>query len=60
MKDYHDIYYLSHKFSFDGEFFSEALRKTFVSRQHNFIVEQFEQIAGFVADDEVVRSGWLS
>lgn len=42
MKDYYDIYYLANKFDFEGKILSEALRKTFVNREHNFTLEQFE------------------
>ena len=42
MKDYYDIYYLANKFEFEGKILSEALRKTFVNREHNFTLEQIE------------------
>lgn len=51
MKDYYDIYYLSHKFDFDGSILCEALSKTFVNREHNFTIEQFQQIMTFDSDD---------
>ncbi len=51
MKDYYDIYYLSNKFNFDGKILSEALRKTFANREHDFTIEQFEQIMTFDSDD---------
>ncbi len=51
MKDYYDIYYLSYKFNFDGKILSEALRKTFANREHDFTIEQFEQIMTFDSDD---------
>lgn len=51
MKDYYDLYYLANKFEFDGVVLAEALRKTFVNRNHLFTVEQFEQIMTFDADD---------
>ena len=44
MKDYYDIYYLANKFDFDGTVLKEALRKTFENREHNFTVEQFNQV----------------
>ena len=47
MKDYYDIYYLANKFDFDGATLTEALKKTFENRGHNFTVEQFEQVMGF-------------
>ena len=51
MKDYYDIYYLSHKFDFEGKVLCEALSKTFINREHNFTIEQFEQIMTFDSDD---------
>ena len=51
MKDYYDIYYLSHKFDFEGEVLCEALSKTFTNREHNFTIEQFKQIMTFDSDD---------
>lgn len=51
MKDYYDIYYLAHKFDFNGKVLCEALSKTFVNRQHSFTTEQFEQIMTFDSDD---------
>lgn len=51
MKDYYDIYYLSHKFDFDGKVLCEVLSKTFTNREHTFILDQFEQIMTFDKDD---------
>jgi len=51
MKDYYDIYYLANKFDFDGKVLTEALKKTFENREHNFTIEQFEQIMTFDSDD---------
>lgn len=51
MKDYYDIYYLAHKFDFEGAVLSEALRQTLINRGHTFTVPQFEQIMTFDADD---------
>lgn len=51
MKDYYDIYYLSHKFDFEGRVLYEALSKTFANREHDFTIEQFEQIMTFDSDD---------
>lgn len=50
MKDYYDIYYLANKFDFDGAILAEALRKTFMNREHNFTLAQFKLVAGFVND----------
>ncbi len=57
MKDYYDIYYIANKFDFDGTVLTEALKKTFANREHNFTVEQFEQVIGF-ADDDAMQKKW--
>ena len=55
MKDYYDIYYLANKFDFDGSILTEALKKTFANRNHNFTVEQFEQMLKFDSDDAMQK-----
>lgn len=50
MKDYYDIDYLANKFDFNGKMLTEALRKTFENREHNFTVEQFDRVMGFGGD----------
>ena len=50
MKDYYDIYYLSHRFDFEGKVLCEALGKTFANREHKFTIEQFDQIMTFDKD----------
>jgi len=57
MKDYYDIYYLANKFDFDGAILSEALKKTFTNRGHDFTVEQFERIITF-SMDEGMQKKW--
>ena len=57
MKDYYDIYYLANKFDFDGKTLTEALKRTFENRGHNFTIEQFDQITAF-ADDEEMQKKW--
>lgn len=57
MKDYYDIFYLANKFDFDGKVLTEALRKTFVNREHNFTAEQFEQVMSF-DDDVAMQKKW--
>lgn len=57
MKDYYDIYYLANKFDFAGKVLTEALRKTFVNREHNFTIEQFEQVMSF-DNDEAMQKKW--
>ena len=55
MKDYYDIYYLANKFDFDGVTLTEALKKTFENRNHNFTTEQFEQMLEFDSDDAMQK-----
>ena len=55
MKDYYDIYYLAHKFDFDGATLTEALRKTFENRGRAFTAGQFEQVMGFGSDPEMQK-----
>lgn len=55
MKDYYDIYYLANKFDFDGATLTEALKKTFENRGHQFTVEQFEQVLHFDHDDAMQK-----
>lgn len=55
MKDYYDIYYLANKFDFDGRVLTEALRKTFENRAHNFTMEQFEQVIAFDGDNDMQK-----
>lgn len=55
MKDYYDIYYLANKFDFDGLTLTEALKKTFANRNHNFTIEQFEQMLEFDSDDAMQK-----
>lgn len=57
MKDYYDIYYLANKFDFDGAILAEALRNTFMNREHNFTLAQFKLVAGFV-DDAGMQKKW--
>ena len=55
MKDYYDIYYLANKFDFDGALLTEALKKTFANRNHNFTLEQFQQMIEFDSDDAMQK-----
>ncbi len=55
MKDYYDIYYLANKFDFDGATLTKALKKTFINRNHNFTIEQFEQMLKFYSDDSMQK-----
>ena len=42
---------------FDGEVLTEALRKTFSNREHNFSLEQFKRVMSF-ADDAAMQKKW--
>ena len=57
MKDYYDIYYLAHKFDFDGAILTEALKKTFTNRSHTFTEQQFNQIMTYDVDDGMQKNG---
>ncbi len=57
MKDYYDIYYLANKFDFNSKVLNEALRKTFANREHNFTVEQFDQVMSF-DNDTTMQKKW--
>lgn len=57
MKDYYDIYYLANKFDFDGATLTDALKKTFENRGHDFTIEQFEQVMTF-DDDAGMQKKW--
>ena len=58
-----DVDFLLHKipntpeqlFDFDGITLTEALKKTFENRNHNFTVEQFEQMLEFDSDDAMQK-----
>ena len=55
MKDYYDIYYLSNSFNFEGKVLTEAIKKTFKNRNHNYELEQFTKIINFNKDENMVK-----
>ncbi len=57
MKDYYDIYYLATHFEFDSDTLAEAMRKTFANRNHNFTIDQFNQVIAF-GEDESMQKKW--
>ena len=57
MKDYYDIYYIANHFDFDGQVLVEALKKTFLNREHTFTKEQFIKMLTF-ADDKAMQVKW--
>ena len=50
MKDYHDIYYLAHRFDFKGETLRDALRATFANRSRQFDAETFADFLSLTND----------
>ena len=46
-------------YDFDGVTLTEALKKTFENRNHNFTIEQFEQMLEFDSDDAMQKK-WKS
>ncbi len=57
VKDYYDLYYIANRFDFDGAVLVEALRKTFVNREHHFTARQFEKVMNFV-NNSVMQARW--
>ena len=55
MKDYYDLYYLAGKFDFDGATLTEALKRTFENRGHQFTAEQFDRVMTFGSDDAMQK-----
>jgi len=59
MKDYYDIYYLAHKFDFDGPTLCEALQKTFANRERQYTAADFAQVTA-LADDADMQKKWAA
>jgi len=57
MKDFHDIYYLSQNFDFDGLVLQEAIYETLSHRQTEYDRDGFARICSLV-DDEAVGKRW--
>lgn len=55
MKDYYDLYYLANKFNFDAPTLTEALKRTFENRNHQFLPAQFDQIMTFGSNDAMLK-----
>lgn len=55
MKDYYDIYYLAHKFDFDGSTLCEALHKTFSNRERHYTAIDFVQVTALASDVDMKR-----
>ena len=59
MKDYYDIYYLAHRFDFDGSVLCEALQKTFANRERHYTTADFTQVIA-LANDADMQKKWTS
>ena len=59
MKDYYDIYYLAHKFDFDGPTLCEALQKTFANRERHYTAADFVQVTALASDTDMQKK-WLA
>ena len=57
MKDYHDIFYLSQKFDFDGEVLKTAIEQTFKNRNRDFTLQRFEQLLA-LGGDSAMKKKW--
>lgn len=55
MKDYYDIYYLLHKFDFDGKILCEALSRTFKNRNRQFTSVQLQKVVAFHFDKNMCK-----
>jgi len=55
MKDYFDVYYLAHRFDFDGQILCKAVTETFTNRNRDFSIEQFDQLMSLGSDTAMKR-----
>lgn len=57
MKDYYDIYFLSLKFSFEGEALRIALTKTFKTRERTYHIEDLQRVIE-LDSNEAMHKKW--
>jgi predicted nucleotidyltransferase component of viral defense system len=57
MKDFYDIYYLSHMYDFDGETLKMAIQKTLQNRSTAYEKDSFDRVLA-LADDTDMQSKW--
>ena len=57
MKDYYDLYYLLTHFEFEDNILADAIKITFLNRNHHFTIEQFECVMSF-GNDDAMRKKW--
>lgn len=57
MKDFHDIYYLSQNFDFEGLVLQEAIYETLHNRKTEYSYDSFARICALVDDDDI-RKRW--
>ena len=55
MKDFHDIYYLSQNFDFEGRILQEALYETLNNRKTEYGSDSFTRICNLVNDDGIQK-----
>lgn len=53
MKDFYDIYYLSHTFDFDGTKLKEAMFQTLQNRGTNYEKNSFDRVMALVQDEDI-------
>ena len=57
MKDFYDIFYLSHKFDFEGEKLQEAILQTLNNRGTSYDIDSFDRILQ-LADNNDIQLYW--
>lgn len=57
MKDYYDLYYLLTHFEFEDNILADAIKITFLNRNHHFTIEQFGRVMSF-GNDDAMRKKW--
>lgn len=59
MKDYYDIFYLAHRFNFDGQILYKAVSKTFNNRNRGFTIGQLDQLLA-IGSDTAMNRKWAA
>jgi predicted nucleotidyltransferase component of viral defense system len=57
MKDFYDLYFLAHRFNFDGSILANALHSTFVHRNRSYIKTQIDDLEAF-SQNKGMQSKW--
>lgn len=53
MKDFYDIFYLAHRFDFDGRKLQEAVAQTLQNRGTSYEQDSFQRVLALVGDDDI-------